>query len=108
MTLKELEKQLLALTPAEKAQAIQLLVQSLSNSWQGIEKTPGVCGGDACIVNTRIPVWLLVNAHRLGISEAQILQNYPTITAADLGNAWAYAKAYPDEIEIAIRENEED
>ncbi len=44
MTLKELEKQLLALTPSEKTQAIQLLVQSLSNTWQGIEKTPGVCG----------------------------------------------------------------
>jgi len=42
MTLKELEPQLLALNPAEKAQAIQLLVQSLSNAWQGIEKTPGV------------------------------------------------------------------
>ena len=49
MTLKELEPKLLALNPAEKAQAIQLLVQSLTNTWQGIEKTPGVCGGDACI-----------------------------------------------------------
>ncbi len=49
MTLKELEKQLLALTSVEKAQAIQILVQSLTNTWQGIEKTPGVCGGDACI-----------------------------------------------------------
>jgi len=25
-----------------------------------------------------------------------------------LKNAWAYAEAYPDEIEIAIRDNEED
>ncbi|WP_445242043.1 DUF433 domain-containing protein [Microcoleus sp. LEGE 07076] len=23
-------------------------------------KTPGLCGGDACIGNTRIPVWSLV------------------------------------------------
>jgi uncharacterized protein (DUF433 family) len=108
MTLKELEKQLLALTPTEKAQAIQLLAQSLSNTWQGIEKTPGICGGDACIANTRIPVWGLVNARRLGISEAQLLYDYPTLSAADLKNAWAYAEAYPDEIEIAIRDNEED
>ncbi|MFH7030104.1 MAG: DUF433 domain-containing protein [Heteroscytonema crispum UTEX LB 1556] len=108
MTLQELEKQLLALTPTEKAQAIQILIQSLTNTWQGIEKTLGVCGGDACIVNTRIPVWVLVNARRLGISEAQLLNDYPTLTAADLANAWAYAKAYPDEVEIAIRENEED
>jgi uncharacterized protein (DUF433 family) len=24
----------------------------------GIERTPGVCGGDACIAGTRIPVWV--------------------------------------------------
>ncbi|MBD1834848.1 DUF433 domain-containing protein [Cyanobacteria bacterium FACHB-472] len=107
MTLKELEKQLLSLTPAEKAQAIQLLAESLSNTWKGIEKTPGVCGGDACIAKTRIPVWVLVNARRIGYTEADLLESYPTISAADLANAWAYAEAYPDEIEIAIRENEE-
>ncbi len=50
MTLKELQPQLLALTPEEKSQAIQLLVQSLSNTWQGIEKNPGVMGGDAGII----------------------------------------------------------
>ena len=54
MTLQELEAQLLALTPAEKAQAIQILAQSLANTWQGIRKTPGVMGGDACIRQTRI------------------------------------------------------
>lgn len=108
MTLKELEPQLLALTPVEKAQAIQLLAQSLSNTWKGIEKTPGVCGGEACIANTRIPVWVLVNARRLGISEADLLYDYPTLSATDLANAWTYAEAYPDEIEIAIRKNEED
>ncbi|NER34141.1 MAG: DUF433 domain-containing protein [Oscillatoria sp. SIO1A7] len=107
MTLKELQPQLLALDPAEKALAIQVLAQSLANSWSGIEKTPGVCGGDACIADTRIPVWVLVNARRLGISETELLKDYPTLSASDLGNAWAYARAYPDEIEIAIRENEE-
>lgn len=108
MTLQELEPQLLALTPTEKAQAIKLLAQSLSNNWQGIEKTPGICGGNACIANTRIPVWVLVNASRIGYTEADLLLSYPTISAADLANAWGYAAAYPDEIEIAIRENEED
>jgi uncharacterized protein (DUF433 family) len=107
MTLKELEKQLLALTPAEKFLAIQLLAKSLSNTWQGIEKTPGVCGGDARIAGTRIPVWGLVNARRLGINEAQLLDDYPHLSASDLVNAWAYADAYPDEIEEAIRRNEE-
>lgn len=25
--------------------------------WPGVEKTPGVVGGDACIRRIRIPVW---------------------------------------------------
>lgn len=72
MTLQRLEPELLALTPNEKAQAIQILSQSLGNPWRGIEKIPGVCGGDACITGTRIPIWVLVNARNLGISEAQL------------------------------------
>ncbi|MCL1471550.1 DUF433 domain-containing protein [Argonema antarcticum] len=107
MTLKELEPQLLALTPAEKSQVIQLLIQSLSNTWQGIEKTPSVCGGDARIAGTRIPIWSLIESRRLGITEAQLLDDYPHISAANLANAWAYADAHQDEIEEAIRKNEE-
>ncbi|MBE9211972.1 DUF433 domain-containing protein [Plectonema cf. radiosum LEGE 06105] len=108
MTLQKLEAELLALTPDEKTQAIQMLAQSLGNSWRGIEKTPGVCGGDACISGTRIPIWVLANARNLGISEAQLLKDYPTLSATDLANAWVYATAYPEEIVTAIRENEEE
>ncbi|BAY31863.1 hypothetical protein NIES2107_37490 [Nostoc carneum NIES-2107] len=71
-----------------------------------ITKTPGICGGEACIAGTRIAVWLLVEAHRLGLTEVQILQDYPHISAADLVNAWSYADAYPEEIEAAIIANE--
>ncbi|MCY6494334.1 DUF433 domain-containing protein [Leptolyngbya sp. GGD] len=106
MPLQDLQPQLLALSPAEKTQAIQLLIESLSDTWTGIEKTPGVCGGDARIANTRIPVWVLVRARQLGNTDAQILTNYPTITATDLSNAWRYAEAHLGEIEQAIVENE--
>ncbi|MCU0568432.1 MAG: DUF433 domain-containing protein [Oculatellaceae cyanobacterium Prado106] len=106
MTLKELEAQLLSLSKDEKAQAIQLLTQSL-RTVTGIEKTPQVCGGSACIRNTRIPVWGLVEAQRLGSSELELLMNYPGLSATDLANAWAYAAAFPEEIENEIRENEE-
>lgn len=107
MKLKELEAQLLSLTPNEKIQAIQILALSLASTWSGIEKTPGVVGGDARIAGTRIPIWTLVNYRRLGASDAHILEGYPDLSAADLVNAWAYADAHLDEIEIAIRENEE-
>ncbi|MFQ4146311.1 DUF433 domain-containing protein [Chlorogloeopsis sp. ULAP02] len=106
MTLKDLEQYLLALSPSEKVQAIGLLAQSLSSNWQGIEKTPGICGGEARIAKTRIPIWVLVEARRLGYTDADLLKSYPTITATDLANAWTYAEAHPDEIELAIERNE--
>jgi uncharacterized protein (DUF433 family) len=107
MTLQELEAQLLALTPAEKAQAIQILAQSLANTWQGIRKTSGVMGGDACIRQTRIPVWLMVSYRQQGASDAHILQGHPDLSVQDLANAWAYAQAFPDEIEAAIKKHDE-
>jgi uncharacterized protein (DUF433 family) len=66
---------------------------------KGITKTPGVCGGEACIAGTIIAVWLLV--------EAQLLHDYSYIIAADLVNAWIYADAYPEEIAMAILANNE-
>nr|WP_283756103.1 DUF433 domain-containing protein [Roseofilum acuticapitatum] len=56
---------------------------------------------------TRIPVCSLVCDRRLGMTNAQILTAFPGLSAIDLVNAWRYAKAYPEEIEMAIRENEE-
>jgi uncharacterized protein (DUF433 family) len=97
MTLKELKPQLLALSDNEKAQAVQLLSQGKASIIQGIEKTPGVCGG--------ITVWGLVESRRIGYSEADLLISYPTISATNLANAWAYAAAFPDEIEAEIEEN---
>jgi uncharacterized protein (DUF433 family) len=107
MTLKELEPQLLALTNDEKAQVIQLLSPGKIPLGRGIEKTPDVCGGSACITGTRITVWGLVESRRLGYSEADLLTSYPSLCATDIANAWAYAEAFPDEIEIEIRENNE-
>ena len=57
-------------------------------------------------MRTRIPVWVLVQARLLGVSEADILRSYPTLRAEDLANAWAYSRAHHDEIEQQIRENE--
>jgi uncharacterized protein (DUF433 family) len=72
-----------------------------------IEKRSDRQGGDACVMGTRIPVWVLANCRRLGMSDGRILQAYPSLTAADLECAWAYVTANPGEIDRAIRENEE-
>ena len=73
---------------------------------RGISATPGICGGNARITGTRIPVSLLVQARRLGASDEELLGSYPRLQAGDLINAWAYAKTHRDEINQQIRDNE--
>lgn len=72
-----------------------------------ITKTPGVCGGDACIRGHRIPVWGLVNRRRIGMSDAEILNAVEGLTTDDLQAAWDYYAANRAEIDRAIEENEE-
>jgi len=105
--LQEVEKVLALMTRAEKAQLLQWVVRDLGDAFSGIESVPGVCGGEPCIVRTRIPVWVLEQARRLGTSEADLLRCYPTLRAEDLANAWAYVRSHPEEIEQQIHENEE-
>ena len=106
-TVQEAEKLLSAMTRAEKAQLLQRIVQDLGDAFPGVESRPDVCGGEPCLVRTRIPVWVLVRAKQLGVSESDLLRSYPTLRAEDLINAWAYFRAHRDEIEQQIRENED-
>jgi uncharacterized protein (DUF433 family) len=106
-TLQDAEKMIEKLSRAEKAQLLQWIAADLADAYAGIETTPGVCGGDPCIRGTRIPVWLLEQARRLGTSEAVLLSSYPTLTAENLSDAWAYVRTHRDEIEEQIKLNEE-
>jgi uncharacterized protein (DUF433 family) len=105
--LQEVQKILSSMTRAEKAQVLQWVASDLGDAFPGIESTPGVCGGEARIVRTRIPVWVLEQARRLGTTEAELLGSYPALRAEDLVHAWAYARAHREEIERQIRENGE-
>lgn len=104
--LQEVEKMVASLSRAEKAQLLQSVVRDLGDAFAGIERTPGVCGGEPCIIRTRIPVWVLEQARRLGVGEADLLRIYPTLRAEDIVNAWAYVRSHSQEIERQIRENE--
>ena len=74
-----------------------------------IRKTPGVIGGDACIGSRRIAVWMLVQARQLGLSDEQLLHDYePRLTQAELDAAWDYYEKNREEIDRAIRDNEDD
>lgn len=105
-TYQEMEQFVATLSRVEKAQLLQWVVQDLGDAFPGIESRPDVCGGEACIVRTRIPVWLLVQARRLGASDIDILRSYPTLRVEDLANAWAYARSHADEIDQQVRDNE--
>jgi uncharacterized protein (DUF433 family) len=106
MTIQQVETQIEQLSRSEKAQVLQRLALDLAHAWPGVEKTPGVQGGDACIVRTRIPVWTLESYRRLGWDDDQILVNFPTLRPSDLAYAWLYVEANGSEIEAAIREQE--
>jgi uncharacterized protein (DUF433 family) len=105
-SLTEAEELLAKLTRAEKVQLLQWVVQDLGDDFPGIESRPDVCGGDAVVVRTRIPVWVLEKARREGVSDADLLQSYRTLRAVDLANAWAYARSHRQEIDEQIRDNE--
>ena len=104
--LQEVEQLWSKLTRAEKAKVLQWVVRDLGDAFPGIDSVANVCGGEPCIVRTRIPVWVLVQARRLGASEADLLLSYPNLRAEDLANAWAYFRLHRDEIEQQIAENE--
>jgi uncharacterized protein (DUF433 family) len=104
--LQQVQHLLPSMSPGEKALVARWVNEDLAYRFPGIEKTPGVCGGSACIVRTRIPVWLLVEALNAGANEVSLLQSFPSLRAEDLINAWAYYRANKEEIDTEILENE--
>jgi len=105
-SLSDIGKMLPALSRGEKAQILKWVARELDGDFPGIDSRPDVCGGEPCIVRTRIPVWLLEQARRLGSSEQALLAACPHLRAEDLVNAWACARSHAAEIDSQIRENE--
>ncbi len=73
-----------------------------------VRQTPGVCGGAACIRDTRIAVWLLVQLKQLGRAESDLLADYPGLDPADLDAAWSYYREQTAEIEAVIDAQDRD
>jgi uncharacterized protein (DUF433 family) len=80
-------------------------MMSTTTSW--IEKTPEICGGEACIRSTRHTASGLVAWKRLGLTDERILAHHPDLTLADLEAAWDYYDHNREEINQAIREDDE-
>ena len=64
-----------------------------------ITRTPGVCGGKACIAGHRIRVQDIYDLHeRRGLSADEIVAEFPQITLGDVYAALAYFWDHRDEI----------
>ena len=108
MSAVETTEEILAkLSPAEKAQLLRWTASDLNGLFPVLRAAPA-CVARAVHLRTRIPVWVLEQARRLGVSEAELLRSYPTLRAEDLANAWAYVRSHRDEINREIQENEAD
>jgi uncharacterized protein (DUF433 family) len=107
LSFEQVESVISTWTWAKKAQLLPTIFKDSGESFSGIEKTKGVCGGSACIIRTRIPVWTLVSLKNQGASDTVLLDAYPSLRQYDLSNAWAYYKSQKKEIDLDIKENHE-
>lgn len=72
-----------------------------------IRRAPGVCGGEACIGRTRIPVWLIVSFAKQGATTAEILRSYPSLTPEHIKLTREYYEAHQEEVDSGIRRQED-
>lgn len=79
MTRQELEHQLLSLSLSDKAAMVQSLTQTLSIGDKGITKTPGVCGGEACIAGTRMLFGSWSKPNSLAFGKLNSCRTIPTL-----------------------------
>lgn len=94
--------------PSEVSEIVERQVKLWREPMPGIHRSIDVCGGEACIGETRIPVWVVEQGRRLGMSDETLLQNYPSLSPDDLANAWSYVASHRAEVERDIRLNEDD
>jgi uncharacterized protein (DUF433 family) len=64
----------------------------MEHNWtERIIVDPNICHGTACVKGTRIPASVILDNLAAGISEKEILRQYPTLTPEDVQAALAYA-----------------
>src|SRR3954452_7008496 len=70
-----------------------------------VQETPGVSGGYPCVGNSRVPVRLIVEYTRAGLSVDDILDKYPHLTVEQIRGALDYYAAYPARVDEDIATN---
>lgn len=103
----EIREAVLHLPKGDQMRLLSIVALEVADAHPGIDFQPDVCGGSARIIRTRIPIWLLEALRRSGRSEAELLADYPTLSAEDLTNAWQYARRHLEEMNREIAANED-
>src|SRR5215211_976787 len=75
--------------------------------WATIVHTPGVCGGRGRIDGTRIKVKHVYRwVEEQGMTPAQVVEQHPRLTRAQVYAALAYYWSHPDEIAAEIEDED--
>lgn len=67
------------------------------NAYERISIDPTVCHGQACIKGTRIPVHLILRMLANGDRVEHILDEYPSLTLADIHACFEYGASLAEE-----------
>jgi len=79
----------------------------MTTSTEHIAKTPGICGGRACIAGHRVRVADIVVWHeRRGYSPDEIVAMFPGLALADVHAALAYYFDHRTEIDADLQADE--
>lgn len=75
--------------------------------YRNIEKDPARCGGQPVVAGTRIRVATVLTCYRQGMSVDEIVQQYSSLTPADVHDALAFAYDHLDEIDTDFAADDE-
>jgi type III restriction enzyme len=79
--------------------------QAMATAASWITRRTHPDGVEACIRDTNINVWGLVQRRQSGMEDEDILTDVQGLTPEDLQAAWEYFESHKDEVERAIRLN---
>lgn len=68
-----------------------------------ISSDPEILNGKPCVKNTRIPVWLVIGMLGDGMTEAEVLHSYPSLTEEDILACLKFASLKMDYERIQLK-----
>jgi len=67
-----------------------------------IVSDPNICGGEPCVAQTRIPVWVVLSHLAAGEDTEAVLRNFPRLSKDDIQACLEYASYLATEKAISL------